>query len=91
MIAPLIHAPSVIPQLILNLCAVSIATGKTFFNQMIPFNGDKIRLRVTARVGGKTFSRLFDSGPSATSMTSPSFLAAFPHNKHHWFKMLSIA
>jgi hypothetical protein len=74
-------APSVIPQLILNLCTVSIATCNKIFNQMTPFNGDRIRPRVTARAGGKTFSWLFDTGASVTCMTAESFRAAFPHDK----------
>ncbi len=48
---------------------------------MPPFNGDKIRPRVTARAGGKTFSWLFDTGTSVTCMTANSFNAAFPHDK----------
>jgi hypothetical protein len=48
----LMNAPSVIPQLTLNLCAVSIATCNKYLNQMTPFYGDKIRHRVTARAGG---------------------------------------
>ena len=48
---------------------------------MTPFNGDKIRPRVTARAGGKTFSWLFDTGASVTCMTANSFNAAFPSNK----------
>jgi len=48
---------------------------------MTPFNGDKIRPRVTARAGGKMFSWLFDTGASATCMTSTSFHAAFPNQK----------
>ncbi len=79
--APLIHAPSVIPQLILSLCALSIATCIKFFNQMTPFNGDKIRPRIMARAGGKTFSWLFDTGASATCMPSSSFHVAFPNAK----------
>jgi len=51
------------------------------FNLMTPFNGDKIRPRVTARAGGKTFSWLFDTGASVTCMTANSFNAAFPHDK----------
>jgi len=78
---PLIMAPSVIPQLILNLCTVSIATCNKIFNQMTPFNGDRIRPRVTARAGGKTFSWLFDTGASVTCMTAESFRAAFPNQK----------
>jgi hypothetical protein len=75
------NALSVIPQLILNLCTISIATCNKFFNQMTPFNGDKIRPRVMARAGGKTFSWLFDTGASVTCMTANSFNAAFPHDK----------
>jgi len=51
----LMNASSVIPQLILSLCTISIMTCNNFFNQMTPFNGDKVRPRVTAWAGGKTF------------------------------------
>jgi hypothetical protein len=78
---PLMKPPSVIPQLILNLCTVSFATCNKSFNQMTPFNGDRIRPRVTARAGGITFSWLFDTGASVTCMTAESFKAAFPHSK----------
>jgi len=63
---PLMQAPSVIPQLILNLCTISIAMCNKIFNQMTLFNGDKVRPRVTARAGGKPFSWLFDTGASVT-------------------------
>jgi hypothetical protein len=53
--APLMNAPTVIPQLILNLCTISIATCNKFFYQMTPLNGDKVRPRVTTRAGGQTF------------------------------------
>jgi hypothetical protein len=43
---PLIQAPSVIPQLILSLCTISIATFNKLFEIMMPFNGDKIRPRL---------------------------------------------
>jgi hypothetical protein len=75
------NAQSVIPQLILNLCTISIATCNKVFNQITPFNGDKVRPRVTARAGGKTLSWLFDTGASVTCMTTESFHAAFPHSK----------
>jgi hypothetical protein len=78
---PLMSAPSVIPQLILNFCTVSIATCNKIFNQMTPFNGDRIRPRDTARAGGKTFSWLFDTGVSVTCMTAESFNSAFPNSK----------
>jgi Retroviral aspartyl protease len=81
--APLMNAPSVIPQLILNLCTISITTCNKFLNQMTPFNGDKVRPRITARAGGQTFSLLFDTGASITCMTALSFYAAFPHAKPH--------
>ena len=77
---PLMNAPSVIPQLILNLCTALNTTCNKIFNQMTPFNGDRIRPRVTARTGGKTFSRLLDTGASVTCMTTASFKAAFPHS-----------
>ncbi len=79
--APLMNVPNVIPQLILNLCTISIATCNKFFDRMTPFNGDKIRPRLTAKVGGQTFSWLFDTGASITCMTKASFNAAFPHKK----------
>ncbi len=75
------NAPRVIPQLILNLCTISIATCNNFFDLMTPFNGDRIRPKLTAQAGGKTFSWLFDMGASITYMTQASFLAAFPHTK----------
>ncbi len=78
---PLMNAPSVIPQLILNFCTISIATCNKFFDRMTPFNGDKIRPRITAKAWGQTFSWLFDTGASITCMTKTSFNAAFPHQK----------
>jgi hypothetical protein len=78
---PLMTAPSVILQLILNLCTLSITTCNKFFDRMTPFNGDKIRPRLTAKAGGKTFSWLFDTGASITCMTKASFHAAFPNQK----------
>jgi hypothetical protein len=78
---PIMNAPSVIPQLILNLFTISIATCNKIFNQMTPFNGDRIRPRVTARAGGKTFSWLFDTGATVTCMMAESFQVVFPHSK----------
>jgi len=79
--AHLMNAPSVIPQLILYLCTISIATCNKVLNQIAPFNGDKVRPRITAKAGGQTFSWLFDTGASITCMTVQSFHAAFPHSK----------
>jgi hypothetical protein len=78
---PLMNAPSVIPQLILNLCTISIATCNKIFNLMTPFNGEKIRPRVTARAGGKTFSWLFDTGASVTFMTANSHMISLAEYK----------
>ncbi len=48
---------------------------------MTPFNGDKIRPKITAKAGGQTFSWLLDTGTSITCMTAQSFNAAFPTSK----------
>jgi hypothetical protein len=50
---------------------------------MTPFNVDRVRPRVTARAGGKTFSWLFDTGASVTCKTAESFNAAFLNSKPH--------
>jgi hypothetical protein len=78
---PLFNASSVIPQLILNFCTGSIAMCNKLFNQMTPFNGDKIRHKITVKVGAKTFSWMFDTGAAATCMNATSFFAAFPNAK----------
>ncbi len=54
---------------------------------MTPFNGDKIRPRVTAKARGKTFSWLFDTGASATCMTLPHFTMHFHTKNLRWYKM----
>jgi hypothetical protein len=51
---PLIQAPSVIPQLILSLCTVSIATCKKLFENMMPFNGDNNKPKILGTVNGKS-------------------------------------
>jgi len=48
---------------------------------MTPFNGDKIRPRLSVRAGNKTFSWLFDTGASVTCMNKESFYLAFGHSK----------
>jgi hypothetical protein len=78
---PLIQASSVIPQLILSLCTISVATCYKLFEIMTPFNGDKIRPRFAVRAGGKTFSWLFDTGAAVTCMNKQSFDLAFSHYK----------
>jgi len=61
LMTPLIQAPRVIPQLILSLCTILIATCYKLFEIMTPFNGDKISPRLAVRAGNKTFSWLFDT------------------------------
>jgi hypothetical protein len=56
------HHPGIIPQLILSLCTISIATCNKLFEIMTPFNRDKIRQRLVVKAGKKTFSWLFDTG-----------------------------
>ncbi len=73
----LIQAPNIIPELILSLCTVSIATCNELFEIMAPFNGDKIGPRITGRAGDKTFSWLFDTGAAVTCMNKCSFEIAF--------------
>jgi hypothetical protein len=77
----LIQAPSVIPQLILSLCTISIATCDKLFEIMPAFNGDKIRPRLAVKAGDKTFSWLFDTGAAVTCMNKQSFDLAFGHSK----------
>jgi hypothetical protein len=81
LMTPLIQAPSVIPQLILSLCTISITTCNKLFEIMAPFNGDKIRPRLAVRVGNETFSWLFDTGAAVTCMKKDSFDLAFGHTK----------
>jgi hypothetical protein len=78
---PLIQAPSVIPQLILSLCTISIATCNKLFENYDAFNGDKIRPRLAVKAGYKTFSWLFDTRAAVTYMNKQSFDLAFGHCK----------
>jgi hypothetical protein len=81
LMTPLIQAPSVIPQLILSLCTISIATCNKLFEIMSPFNAEKIRPRLAVRAGNKTFSWLFDTGAAVTCMNKESYDLAFGHSK----------
>jgi len=78
---PLIQTPSVIPQLIISLCIISIATCNKLFEIMTPFNGDKIRPRLAVIAGNKTFSWIFDTGAAVTCINKESFDLAFGHYK----------
>jgi len=78
---PLIQTASVILQLILSLCTISITTCNKLFEIMTPFNGDKIRPRLAVKAGNKTYSWLFDTGAAVTFIKKDSFDLAFGHSK----------
>ncbi len=58
-----------------------IATNNKLFEIMMPFNGDKIRPRLTVKAENKTFSWLFDTGAAFTCLIRQSFEMAFEHSK----------
>ncbi len=78
---PLIQAPSVIPQLILNLCTVSIATCNKLFENMTPFYWDNNKSKILGTVNGKTFYWEIDTGSAVTGMNINLFETAFGKNK----------
>ena len=79
--APLIQAPSVIPQLILSLCTVSIATCNKRFENMTLFNGDHKDTKIIGTVNGKNFYWNIDTGSAVTCMNINAFKTAFGKNK----------
>ena len=78
---PLIQAPSVIPQLILSLCTVSIATCNKFFENMTLFNGDHEKSKITSTVNKKNFYLILDTGSAVTCMNIIAYEAAFGKTK----------
>ena len=79
---PLHQAPAVIPQLIMSLCTISIATCNKICEFMTPFyGGNKMRPRINVTTGEKTFNWLFDTGAAITCMSASSFREAFRTNK----------
>ena len=78
---PLIHAPSVIPQLILSLCTVSIATCNKLFENMTLFNGDQKDTKIIGTVNGKNFYWKIDTGSAVTCMNINAFETAFGKTK----------
>jgi hypothetical protein len=73
---PLIQAPSIIPQLILSLCTMSIATCNRLFENMTAFYGDKNKTKIFGSVNGKTFYWRIDTGSQVTCMNINSFETA---------------
>jgi hypothetical protein len=65
-----IQAPSIIPQLSLSLCTISITTCNKLLEIMTTLNGDKIRQRLAVKAGNKSFSWLFDTGAAVTCMNN---------------------
>jgi hypothetical protein len=78
---PLIQAPSIIPQIILSLCTVSIATCYKLFEKMTPFYGDNNKTKILGTVNGKTFYWKIDTGSAVTCMNINSFEMAFGKKK----------
>jgi hypothetical protein len=78
---PLIQAPSVIPQLILSLCTVSIATCNKLFENMTLFNGDHKDTKIIGTVNGKSFYWKIDTGSAVTCMNINAFETAFGKTK----------
>jgi hypothetical protein len=78
---PLIQAPSIIPQLILSLCTMSITTCNKLFENMTPFYGDNNKAKILGTVNGKTFYWTIDTGSAVTCMNINSFETAFGKNK----------
>jgi hypothetical protein len=78
---PLIQAPSIIPQLILSLCTVSIATCNKLFENMTLFNGDHKDTKIIGTVNGKNFYWKIDTGSAVTYMIINAFKTAFGKEK----------
>jgi hypothetical protein len=83
---PLIQAPSVIPQIILSLCTVSIATCNKLFENMTLFNGDHKDTKITGTVHGKKFYWKINTGSAVTCININAFEAAFGKTKEEYLK-----
>jgi RNase H-like domain found in reverse transcriptase len=78
---PLIQAPSVIPQIILSLCTVLIATCNKLFENMTLFNGDHKDTKIIGTGNGKNFYWKIDTGSAVTCMNINAFETAFGKTK----------
>ena len=84
---PLRQAPTVIPQIIMSLCAVSMITYNKLSEVMMPFHGgNKVRPRINVTTGNKTFNWLFDTGAAITCMNADSFRESFGHQRPRLIK-----
>jgi hypothetical protein len=83
---PLIQAPSVIPQLILSLCTVSIATCNELFENMTLFNGENKDTKIIGTDNGKNFYWKIDTGSAVTCMNINAFETAFGETKEKKLK-----
>jgi hypothetical protein len=71
--------PTVIPQLLLNLCVVSLATCNELFK--IFAHGNKVRPRIIVQTVNQTMSFLFDTRAAITCTNSCSLNTAFGQQK----------
>ncbi len=78
-VAPLMQSPIVIPQMLLNLCVVSLATCTKLFKILAPW--EKVRLRINVRAGNQTRSWLLDTRAAITCMNRRSFNTASGQQK----------
>jgi len=78
---PLMNAPTLIPNLIFSLSALSIATANKISDLLNPFNGVAQRPRINVSINGKTMNWLFDTGSAITCMPSHIFDIVFKHGK----------
>jgi hypothetical protein len=78
---PLIQAPSIIPQIIVSLCTVSIATCNKLFENMTLFNGDHKDTKIISTVNENNFYWKIDTGSVVTCMNINAFEAAFGNTK----------
>jgi hypothetical protein len=83
---PLIQAPSIIPQLILSLCTMSIATCNKLFENMMLFNGDHKDTKIIGTVNGRSFYWKIDTGSAVTCMNIHAFETAFGKPKERNLK-----
>jgi hypothetical protein len=79
----LLHqAPFVIPQIIMSLRTILIATCNKLCEIMMPFyGGNKTQHRINVTTDEKTFNWLFDTGAAITCMNANIFRQVFQVNK----------
>jgi hypothetical protein len=84
------QAPAITPQIIMSLCTISITICNKMSELIMPFHGDKIRLRINVTTGEKTFNWLFNMGASITCMNANSFNDTFNNGKPKLIKLIKV-